>query len=133
MAAGEVDAAVLAAAGLNRLEHADAIAEVLSLDVMVPAPGQGVLAVETRTDGPVRLLIEAIADPDLTPLVESERSLLAETGAGCRSALGALARREDGRIRMDAFVEDEHGARRTTVFGDAPEDVVAAARKELGL
>ncbi len=133
VAEGEVDAAVLAEAGLVRLEHFDAISEVLSLDVMVPAPGQGVLAVETRVDGLIRDLVEAIGKPDLTPLVESERSLLAETGAGCRSALGALAQWDGGRIQMDAFVEDEHGTRRTRVTGDHPDEVVAAARKELGL
>jgi hydroxymethylbilane synthase len=133
VAEGEVDAAVLAEAGLVRLEHDDAIAETLSLDVMVPAPGQGVLAVETLIDGPIRSLVEAISNPDLTPLVEAERALLAETGAGCRSALGALAGWEGSQIRMDAFVEDERGARRTRVVGAHPDDVVAAARKELGL
>lgn len=130
---GEVDAAILAEAGLVRLDHADKIQEILNLDVMVPAPGQGVLAVETLVDGEIRSLVEAISNPDLTPLVEAERTLLAETGAGCRSALGALAVWEGTRIRMDAFVEDERGARRIRVVGDHPGDVVAAARKELGL
>lgn len=133
VAEGEVDAAVLAEAGLVRLEHADSIKEILPLEVMVPAPGQGVLAVETLIDGPIRSLVEAIGNPDVTPLVEAERALLAETGAGCRSALGALAGWEGARIRMDAFVEDEHGARRTRVIGAHPDEVVAAARKELGL
>ena len=133
VAEGEVDAAVLAEAGLVRLEHDDAIAETLSLDVMVPAPGQGVLAGETLIDGPMRSRVEVISNPDLTPLVEAERALLAETGAGCRSALGALAGWEGSQIRMDAFVEDERGARRTRVVGAHPDDVVAAARKELGL
>ena len=128
-----VDAAVLAEAGLSRLGHAGAMAEVLPLDVMVPAPGQGVLAVDTRIDGPIRGLVEAIGNPDLTPLVETERGLLAETGAGCRSALGALARWEGRRIKMDTFVEDQNGRRRAQVTGDHPADVVAAARKELGL
>ncbi|NNC41194.1 MAG: hydroxymethylbilane synthase [Acidimicrobiia bacterium] len=130
---GEVDAAVLAEAGLVRLDHADKIQEILNLDVMVPAPGQGVLAVETLIDGEIRSLVEAISNPDLTPLVEAERTLLAETGAGCRSALGALAVWEGTKIRMDAFVEDGRGARRIRVVGDHPDDVVAAARKELGL
>ena len=133
VAEGEVDAAVLAEAGLTRLEHADAIAEILPLEVMVPAPGQGVLAVETHVDGHIRGLVEAIDQPDLTPLVESERGLLAETGAGCRSALGALAQWDGGSIRMDTFVEDPDGIRRARVYGAHPDDVVAAARQELGL
>lgn len=130
---GEVDAAVLAEAGLVRLDHSDTIKEILPLEIMVPAPGQGVLAVETLIDGPIRSMVEAISNPELTPLIEAERALLAETGAGCRSALGALALWEGTRIRMDAFVEDERGARRTRVVGAHPHDVVAAARKELGL
>ena len=123
----------MAEAGLARLEHADLIAEVLPLELMVPAPGQGVLAVETLVDGHIRNLVEATGNPNLTPLVETERSLLAETGAGCRSALGALAQWDNGRIRMDAFVEDDNGARVTRVHGDSPDDVVAAARTELAL
>jgi hydroxymethylbilane synthase len=133
VAGGEVDAAILAEAGLTRLGHTDDISEVLTLEMMVPAPGQGVLAVETRDDGPVRSLVAVIDDQELAPLVAGERLLLTETGAGCRSALGALAQWHQGRIRMDAFIEDHNGARRTSVHGDDPAGVVAAARKELGL
>ncbi|MDF1595315.1 MAG: hydroxymethylbilane synthase [Acidimicrobiia bacterium] len=133
VAGGEVDAAILAEAGLTRLGHTDDISEVLTLDSMVPAPGQGVLAVETRDHGPIRGLVAVIDDHELAPLVAGERLLLTETGAGCRSALGALAQWHDGRIRMDAFIEDHNGARRTSVLGDDPAGVVAAARKELGL
>jgi hydroxymethylbilane synthase len=132
VARGEVDAALLAAAGLQRLGRSEVIAQFLGVDVMVPAPGQGVLVVEARADGPAAELLAAIDDPDLHLLAETERRLLAETGAGCRSALGALARRRDGVIHLDAFVEDERGPRRTAVTGEHADEVVAAARKELG-
>jgi hydroxymethylbilane synthase len=129
---GEVDAALLAAAGLQRLGRSDVIAEYLAVDVMVPAPGQGVLVVEARADGPAAELLAAIDDPDLRLLAETERRLLAEIGAGCRSAFGALAGRRDGAMHLDAFVEDERGSRRTAVTGEHADEVVAAARKELG-
>ena len=69
----------------------------------------------------------------LRPLLRTERLLLAETGAGCRSALGALAEWHNGHIRLTAFVSDERGSRRAVVLGETPESVVADARKELGL
>jgi porphobilinogen deaminase len=72
-------------------------------------------------------------DARLRSLLMWERDLLAQTGAGCRSALGVLATLEEGRIRLDAFVSDELGPRQTVVIGDDGEAVVAGARKELGL
>jgi hydroxymethylbilane synthase len=130
---GEVAAAILAEAGLHRLGREDLIAQVLTIDEMTPAPGQGVLAVETRIDGWARDVVEAVDDPDLRPLVETERTLLAETGAGCRSALGAVATWHDGEIRLDAFIDDDRGPRRVTVTGLTPEEAVSSARKELDL
>lgn len=128
VADGEVDAAVLAAAGLDRLGRTPSIVEYL--DWMVPAPGQGVLAVEARTDDPRSAVID---DPQLRLVVEAERGLLAATGAGCRSALGAHATWNRGYLQLDAFVDDEAGPRRCTVTGSSPEEVVDLARKELGL
>ncbi len=133
VAEGAVDAAILAAAGLERLGHADRITQLLDDATMIPAPGQGVLAVETATDHPLRDLFASIDDPELRPLVEAERGLLVATGAGCRSALGAIASWDGPAIRMDAFADENGGPRRVTVRGDAPQDVVAAARKGLSL
>lgn len=130
---GEVDGAILAAAGLRRLGRDDTISEVLDTETMTPAPGQGILAVESRTDGAATELLRGIDDPEIRVLAETERLLLSETGAGCRSALGALATIEDGSIRLQAFVEDERGPRRTSTAGSDPEAAVAAARKDLGL
>jgi porphobilinogen deaminase len=75
----------------------------------------------------------ALDDELLRSLLSAERDLLAQTGAGCRSSLGVLARWEEGRIRLHAFVSDERGARQTSVVGDDGDAVVAGARKELGL
>ncbi|MFO7292737.1 MAG: hydroxymethylbilane synthase [Actinomycetes bacterium] len=132
VADGEFAAAILAEAGLERLGRADAVTERFGFDRMVPAPGQGALAVEAATGTAGAAVGGALDDPSLRLLLHAERLLLAETGAGCRSALGAVAEWDDG-IRLTAFVSDEKGSRRAVVWGESPEEVVATARKELGL
>ncbi len=133
VAAGHVDAAVLAEAALVRLGRSDLIGERFDIAQMVPAPGQGALAVETRTGSEFAEVAATIDDDWLRICLSAERLLLAETGAGCRSALGAYATREDEKIRLDVFVADDRGRRRAVAWGECPEVVVAEARKELGL
>ena len=130
---GDVDAAVLAEAGLERLGRTDAISERFDADRMVPAPGQGALAVEARKGSVAAELAGTVDDRALRDLLSAERALLAETGAGCRAALGALATREAGQIRLHAFVADERGSRRAVTYGETPDAVVAEARKALEL
>ncbi|MHB9859925.1 hydroxymethylbilane synthase [Streptomyces sp. YIM S03343] len=89
---GELDAVVLAAAGLNRMGRADEVTDFLSVDTMLPAPGQGALAIECAADDPE--LIAALAeldDPFTRVAVTAERSLLAALEAGCSAPVGALA------------------------------------------
>lgn len=133
VASGEVDATILAEAGLERLGRADSIAQRLDVGEMVPAPGQGALAIETRAGDGLTEVVAAIDDRSLRTLVLAERLLLAETGAGCRSALGALATWEGSLIRMDAYVSDDRGPRRSLARGETPEAVIAEARKALDL
>lgn len=133
VAEGVVAAAVLARAGLERLGRDAAIEEDFTAEQMLPAPGQGALAVETVREGEAAELLRALDDSRQRPLVDTERALLAATGAGCRSALGALATWEDGRIRLDAFVADENGRRRVGVIADTPLEAADRARQELGL
>lgn len=130
---GEVDAAVLAAAGLERMGLSDRISQQFTVGEMVPSPGQGALAVETRPDTEAEDLAATIDDPQLRLLLTAERELLAQTQAGCRSALGAYASRAGERIRMDLFVEDDRGSRKGNVEADDVADLVDAAREELGL
>ena len=133
VASGEVAAAILAEAGLERLGRLDSIAQRLDVSEMVPAPGQGALAIEAIAESDAACLVAAIDDTSLRTLVSAERLPLAETGSGCRSALGALASWEGGLIRMDAYVSDERGVRRALVRAETPEAVVAEARKALEL
>ncbi|MFE2304273.1 hydroxymethylbilane synthase [Streptomyces sp. NPDC059445] len=90
--AGELDAVVLAAAGLNRLGRIDEVTDFLSVDTVLPAPGQGALAIECAADHAD--LVAALAeldDPYTRAAVTAERSLLAALEAGCSAPVGAYA------------------------------------------
>jgi hydroxymethylbilane synthase len=88
----ELDAVVLARAGLARLGREDEATEVLDPLQVLPAPGQGALAVECRADDDlVELVRDALDDAPSRACVEAERSLLAELEAGCSAPVGALA------------------------------------------
>ncbi|MDB4953758.1 MAG: porphobilinogen deaminase [Myxococcales bacterium] len=101
--AGEFDAIVLAAAGLTRLGMADRITQLLTLELMVPAVAQGVLAIETRDDDLFvgRLVREAMHDVATATKVAAERAFLAKMGGSCQTPLAAHAvDRGDGGIRV---------------------------------
>ncbi len=111
LASGEYDAIVVAKVGLDRLGRADAITEVLSPEVMLPAVGQGALAVETRAaERDLAALLEPLDDPATRAAVTSERALLAELEGGCQVPVGAWGRIEDGRLVLDACVASSDGA-----------------------
>ncbi len=92
LAAGEVDALVLAIAGLTRLGHGARADQPLDPSLVPPAPGQGALAVQCRVDdGELRAVLARLDDPPTRRCVEAEREVLRSTGGGCRAPLGALA------------------------------------------
>jgi hydroxymethylbilane synthase len=110
--AGEGDALVLAEAGLSRLGLAARITEILLFDVMLPAPGQGALAVEVRADD--AKTIEAVAALDHPPSraeITAERTLLAALGGGCLAPVAALGRVEYGRLTLAARALSPDGRR----------------------
>jgi len=89
---GELDAVVLARAGLARLGRLDEVTEVLDPIQMLPAPAQGALAVECRVDDVELIaLIGQLDDPDARAAVDAERALLAALEAGCTAPVAALA------------------------------------------
>jgi hydroxymethylbilane synthase len=99
--AGEVDALVLAVAGLVRLGRADRISQRLPVTVVPPAPGQGAIAIQVRADDVELIEIGARLDHRTTRrAVEAERAFLHATGGGCRAPVGALAEVTDGRLRI---------------------------------
>jgi hydroxymethylbilane synthase len=97
VAEGVVDAAVLACAGLDRLGFGDRIAQRLSIETMLPAIGQGALALEARAeDRRVRALVGALSDPAAEITVAAERALLAGLGVGCRTPVAGHATLQPG-------------------------------------
>ncbi|MCI0582645.1 MAG: hydroxymethylbilane synthase [Chloroflexi bacterium] len=89
---GATDALVLAVAGLTRLGRGDRIGEILPAELCPPAPGQGALAIQCRSDDAIaRSVIALLDDPATRAAVEAEREFLRATGGGCRAPIGALA------------------------------------------
>ena len=109
---GEVDALVLAKAGLERLGLAERVAEELSTGVMLPAVGQGALAVEVRADDAFALEIaRALDHRGARAGVEAERAFLEALGGGCRVPIAAYGRVEGEKLVLDGLVADPDGRR----------------------
>lgn len=137
---GEVDALVLAAAGLSRLGVSRADVAPLDPEVSTPAPGQGLLAIEGRTgDADTAAAVSVLDEPGAVEALRAERALLAALGGGCMTPAGALCDPADGglRLRMTAFRADDAagaGGRRVVVMGPGgdPLSLAARAAAELG-
>jgi hydroxymethylbilane synthase len=125
---GELDGVVLAAAGLARIGQQNAITQVFELDEMLPAPGQGALAIECRDDdsGLARLLA-AVNDEASMAAAVAERSLLEALAAGCSAPVGGYAA-GTGQLLMRAAVLSPDGTRALRAHGSAP----AADARRLG-
>jgi hydroxymethylbilane synthase len=116
---GELDAVVLAYAGLARIGQAGAITQVFEPDEMLPAPGQGALAVECRADDiELAALLDVVTDEASVAAVTAERSLLEALEAGCHAPVGAYAV-SAGTVRMQAAVMSLDGSRILRAHGDA--------------
>lgn len=101
----ELDAAVLACAGLERLGLGHVISQVLPPDVMLPAPGQGALGVQCRQDDAELLALLAKLDhADTRAEVTAERALLEGLGGGCQAPIGALARANETHLNISCGV-----------------------------
>ena len=128
----DYDGAVLAAAGVKRLGLERHVSEYLSPHVCAPAPGQGALAVEVRTDDAALLaLVRGLVDPPTEAAVEAERAVLRAVGGGCQVPIGALAEVVGSEVRLFATATPLDGSYsyRVEVAGDAadPEVVGRAA------
>jgi hydroxymethylbilane synthase len=127
VAEGVVDAAVLASAGLDRLGFSARIAERLDATRMLPAIGQGALALEARAaDMRVVKLCRALADAQAEVTTAAERALLAGLGVGCRTPVAGHATLVEGRLKVEGLVgrPDASEMIRETVAG-APGDAAA--------
>jgi len=130
---GQFEAILLAAAGLKRMGWQERIAELLPVDVMCPAVGQGALAIETRADGGAGELAGRKLDHAATrSAVVAERALLASLGGGCQVPIGAHARVEGDHLEIRAVVISPDGTRLVRREMQGPVSDPAAVGSELG-
>ncbi|MFH1568965.1 MAG: hydroxymethylbilane synthase, partial [Gemmatimonadota bacterium] len=106
---GEVDAVILAAAGLHRLGLKDQISGYLDTDEVLPAPGQGALGLQMRADDERRSLVAALNDEATWLSVVAERAFLRTLGGGCRAPIAAWGRRISDELRLDGVVARPDG------------------------
>ena len=101
---GELDAVILARAGLARLDRLDAVTETLDPLQVLPAPAQGALAIECRAGDPLASVLGALDHPDSRAAVAAERELLVALEAGCLAPVGALAEIAYGDDDLEIFL-----------------------------
>lgn len=121
--AGDYDAIILAAAGLNRLGKTQLVRQVISTEVMTPAAGQGALGIEIRRgDAAIRAHLAFLDDAAARAATTCERALLNKLGGGCQVPIGAFAEVQDGRIHLNALVAHPDGTKvlRESRDGDDP-------------
>ncbi|HFQ94105.1 MAG TPA: hydroxymethylbilane synthase, partial [Anaerolineae bacterium] len=115
---GQYDAAILAAAGVTRLELREHIAQYLPLAAMLPAPGQGALAVQCRADDAQTLeLLAVIHNPNVAAAVIAERAFLNGLGGGCATPVAAYAELVNGELHLTGLVSALDGKRQIRVTG----------------
>jgi len=113
VAAGDYDAAILAQAGLERLQLAEHIAQRLPTSMFLPAVGQGALGLETRSDDrPTREVVRPLDDAASHAAVLAERAMLAALRGGCLAPIAAWARLEGGWLTLIGRVLSPDGARK---------------------
>lgn len=130
---GEYDAILLAAAGVRRLELEidDLDCVELTPEVMLPAPGQGALAIETRANDTITQPLSALHDPAVARCVDAERRLLELLGGGCHLPLGCLASEDETGLRLQAGlgeIDDEVTRATVSRVGSLAQDPESAAR-----
>ncbi len=128
----QLDGIVLAAAGLKRLHMEDVITEYL--DFMVPAPAQGILALEIKADNhPLREMLDALSDPEVEFAARAERGFLREIGADCHVPVGAICTKSEDKYSLKGIFGNEDGSKlaEATVTGTDPELMAQEAAKEI--
>lgn len=121
-----LDAVVLAVAGMKRMKFEERITEYFSDDIMLPAIGQGALALEVReNDHEVRELIHFLKHPPTETAMAAERSFLRTLQGGCQVPIAALARVDGGRVRISGLVADTDGSRVFRDSADGPAEDAA--------
>jgi hydroxymethylbilane synthase len=118
---GEFEALVLAAAGLRRLGLGGRISAAIPVDQCIPAPGQGIVAIEIRAgDSRARSAVASANDATAAVSLAAERSIVSALGGGCQLPLGAIAIHEDRRLTLHAVVATPDGSRAIRSVGSGP-------------
>jgi hydroxymethylbilane synthase len=131
--AGEVDATVLALAGLKRLGLLAAASSVLDLGEFLPAVGQGAIGIETRAnDAATRALVAAIDDPDTATALAAERAFLAVLDGSCRTPIAGHAVVEGGVLRFRGLIAKTDGSEALEVARDGRRADAAALGADAG-
>ena len=124
----DYDAILLAAAGLNRLQRAAAVAQLLEPDQVCPAVGQGALAIEARVDDATTWgLLTRLEHPPTRFEVEAERAVVRRLDVGCHAPVGVLGRMQDAVLRLQAVVAMPDGTRVVRAALEVAVDSVADA------
>jgi len=128
---GVVDALVIAAAGVDRLEQSSRIDQRLDPDVVAPAPGQGAIAIQARrSDTELLALLHEVDDADVRFAVEVEREVLKATGGTCRAPVGAVASAHGGEFSLlVAGVNSDGSSKRVEHIGGRREGAMRLARE----
>jgi hydroxymethylbilane synthase len=108
--AGEVDAVIMAAAGLKRIGRGDRIVEFISADICVSAVAQGALALETRQDASIRETLDLLDDIATYTEVSAERAFLSRLGGGCQVPVGARATVQRGKLDIIGVIANPDGS-----------------------
>ena len=131
--AGEVDATVLAVAGLKRLGLFAAATAVLDVDEFLPAVAQGAIGIEIRADdAATRALVAAIDDADTATAVAAERAFLAVLDGSCRTPIAGHARLADGTLRFRGMIAKTDGSEAVTVARQGARGGAAALGADAG-
>ena len=132
VASGELDGAVLALAGIRRLDREEVVTERLDPEIWLPACGQGALAVVARADDSAVLRRLAVLDDFATrAAVTAERAFLRALEGGCQVPIGGFARIEGDSLRLRGFVSSTDGRRRLRAQTDGPVDHAAGIGESL--
>lgn len=134
LAAREVDALVLAAVGLVRLGLAGQTAERLDPSVMLPAVGQGAIALQARADAQsLRDRLAAIDHGPTRAAIEAERAFVSALGGSCQTAIAALGTSDGARLTLDGAVLEPNGTRIVRDRAEGPPAFASEVGRELGM
>lgn len=132
---GPYDAIVLAYAGLHRLNHLSFVTEILALDAMLPAPGQGALGIQCRDEPKSQALVAPLAHWETEAAVTAERAFLAGLGGSCSVPIAAYASVEQRSLRLRGRVSALDGSNQIDVSATATlfaDTAISAIARQLG-